>query len=319
MARTREELTNAFSDGALPTGEDFAALIDSFTLRSELLAHEARMLPLLQKGSMTIGEAENGWTIERDEAGNLSFKRVLTAPTGKDASAVFSGYLRAEGIQGGALDKAAYEAKESPIAPPPSSIASTGEFETILNAPARPAALEIVACAQPAEAPRKRTWWQFALGIDPVGATLLRATALNSAFRQPTLQQEAAPKKRWRTRMALHLAISAILLSIAIFSIFLLTRDTTAAAEPVICTQLGKKFLNDACLSMHKNSILFTSASIILLIFFASRSCFAFGAQTKIARIRWEKAGDGYVLQLSGPKYPGPAVPLYYHVTRRWG
>lgn len=176
MTATKEELTRAFSDGMLPTGEDFSELIHSMVHIDTFDAHVRAFEAFKNAPEISLGVAPNQWDLKVDDSNHLVISPSSDVSLPGLADVNLWGYAGLSGRLGTALDKSAFQAATPSLDVATASVKNQtlgivpgdGKPATIILPPGRACAFEFTAMGQvPPEKPdgtikgvlRKLTGW----------------------------------------------------------------------------------------------------------------------------------------------------------------
>ncbi|MEL6452328.1 MAG: hypothetical protein AAFQ19_13805 [Pseudomonadota bacterium] len=179
MIDTRHALKAYFSDGELPTGDNFAELIDNMALDEELAQHKDAFETFKAREAMSVGTGDGVWRLSLTETGaelgplgpDLTEALTVTAPV--HAGAARGMPLAVDAVAGAEARIVSADLPE---------LVSDGTWQKLLDPPGRPVALHLTAASalppgQKVTVPNRV--WRL-IGRVARGPALLHATALTS-------------------------------------------------------------------------------------------------------------------------------------------
>ncbi len=148
MQATRKELKKAFGNGMLPSGEDFADLIDTMLPEAELDAYRQAFEAWKARPEISFGTGPDAWVIKADGKNRLGLSpgnRPL--PEGADDLRL-GGVVQMGARTGAVLDAAAFKAPEPAMdSSAMQAVKADGKWHKVIVPPGRAAAFELTAYA----------------------------------------------------------------------------------------------------------------------------------------------------------------------------
>ncbi|WP_299195050.1 hypothetical protein [uncultured Litoreibacter sp.] len=349
MTVTKEDLKHAFSDGMLPTGDNFADLIDSTVSTDAFKDHVAAFEAWKARPKITIGTAPTDWDLTVTTADTLTVGpgQAEFAKTAADVNVW--GYAGLSARIGAAANADAF-ADPTPTLSVENmdAVLGDGAWHTIIDHPGRPCSFEVTAMANaPATKPDK---WYMKLfravtGWPVIGPTMLQAVAASSGGNgQPSLQVTQCPNPRAAMESLKSKAAIAALLATVAAIIYALGWDAPFVSawdklmEVVNALLKGLEsainaitILIEKALSKPEKSLALNlvdhkaEIALILLGYLIARGVtHATLLNRRTCHIRWRKTKSGkkksYALQIRSAKgfRDIKAAKVSYAITRLW-
>ncbi|MGI9493122.1 MAG: hypothetical protein ACR2QF_12050 [Geminicoccaceae bacterium] len=238
MFSTKADLKILFENGKLPTGDNFASLIDSMVGEPEFQDHVRAYEAWINRPEVMIGTGKDAWTLALDNHHRLRIAPVSAPPAQAFGDIDLAGYVGMAGRIGTAPTGTTFGAGapvfDSNALP---SIPGGGDWATLIEPPERACIFEIAAAQEledhgseglPIRIMRKLTGWTS------IGNATLHAQAMASGEPgRPIVHQSRYPDPR-RAWMRLFWHALALLLVFLAIGMFL---DTKAGKYAL--TQLG--------------------------------------------------------------------------------
>ncbi|MDD9716292.1 hypothetical protein PVW48_06025 [Dinoroseobacter sp. PD6] len=340
-----DDLIKNFSDGKLPTGENFADLINSMVHKDDFTKAQQAFEDFKARGEITLGPSPGQWQLGVNEDAQL---RVLELdaegkpPASAEAGDILlGGWVNAAGRLGPKLDAYAFEEgqTELPVAHM-SSVASDGGWHDILAMPGRPCAFEITAATARTVYPATTgfgTAFKSLLGIttEPNGIAHGTCTAVGG-HRKPALSLTSQPSAEGvGTSLALFLGI---ILGLFLLGLLLIGTQAEGAAQDALIRAAAQLEQGVGSL-MTSLRITGVEASEVVTVYLPLAVLGLAGLyllrqlnrlrhlKSRAVSLRWKKAGGSalmddrtWTLQLRGPPLPpGPEeAKVYYTITKLW-
>ena len=106
MTTPPDELIKYFSDGMLPTGENFAALITSMVHRDDFQRQVHRFEDWISQPELSLGADAGSWRIYADPENKLRIAPGNPGPRGPQRNRHSSGWVDRHAGTGGRVDRA---------------------------------------------------------------------------------------------------------------------------------------------------------------------------------------------------------------------
>jgi len=340
MTASRQELKSYFANGKLPTGENFAELIDSMTQQDEFKAHEEAFEKWTNRGEVSLGAGETAWRLFVDSADNIRLQPGPDYDTKAGAADVqLTGWVGMAGRLGETPGGETFSAEETELdLDALSSIGSDGKWQTIVDMPRHPCAFEITAAtAQPAPKPQSRIKAAFFWLIGrsrPSNAIAHAVATADGSHSKPSLTATCHPSsaKTWQSLKRNLLGLLLLALTVGLFletplhkslAAFvgqfpeLLKIETQAtndiqnvekSVNTTTVTTLQKLGLSGMDASIKAYPAVWIVAGVILALYFARLLSLHLSARRNAISLRWAKttgsaiwANAEYALEMRGP------------------
>ncbi|WP_299843930.1 hypothetical protein [uncultured Roseovarius sp.] len=345
MTTTRAELIENFSNGKLPSGENFADLINSMVHQDQFDAHVQTFEDWKARGEVALGSGDRAWRIAVNDNAQVQLLRGdgsdgLTAPQGF-ADIQLGGWTSLTGRIGDCSDPKAFMGYkiELDVAGMP-NVPSDGSWHPIVNMPGHPCVFEVTAGTA-------RVAYLAPLGIMSMARGLIGISEEQNAIthgtivatganRQPSLTVSAQPDAAttWNVLGAYLAAVLILVLGAALLA------GTPAENEIEVglgsfgdwlVTYVGKLLagLGITGIDPTKFTHLYLPLAILVVnVLYALRLLIrANHLRRRSVCLRWKKTGGSvfsgdrqWTLQLRGPTLaPGPQDSnIYYSITKLW-
>lgn len=342
MTTNREDLIEYFSNGKLPSGENFAELIKSLVHQDEFASHEAEFRNWTTQGEVSLGGEDTRWKLSVDDEGHVHLDPEAEAdlPSGP-ADIQLSGWVSMAGRLGDGADADAFAKSETELdVASLASVPSDGGWHPIVNMPGHAVAFEVVAgTARPVfhTKPGIKDFFMWLVGIQKPRNCVIRASVLaTGAYEKPALTTQSVPNPRDRSGflrgylMALFVVVvSAILLlnspwKDALASDVRALDDGINSFAAQVMEMLGLKGGQEG-----EEAYYYTWMAILWInILYLARLVIQVGSERRNAvRLKWVRSGGSlmegdrrWALNICGPVYEKGSgdANLYYHVTKLW-
>jgi len=342
MTTNRDDLIEYFSNGKLPSGENFAELIKSLVHKDEFASHEAEFTAWTTQGEVSLGREDGRWKLFVDDEGHVHLEPEAETDDPPGAADVqLSGWVSMAGRLGDTADAAAFAKTETEL--DVSSIAhvpSDGGWHGIVDMPGHATAFEIVAStARPVfhKKPGIKEFLMWLVGIQKPRNALIRATVLaTGAHEKPAMTTQSHPNPSDRSGflrgylMALFVVIvSAILLlnspwKDALTSDVQMVDDTINSFAAQVMEMLGLKGSAEGEEAYYYTWMVILWINILYLL----RLIIQLGSERRNSvRLKWVRSGGSlmegdraWALNICGPTYEKGSgdANLYYHITKLW-
>lgn len=345
MTTKVDDLIRNFSDGKLPTGENFADLITSMVHKDEFARAEQEFDEFKTRGEITLGPSPGVWQLgvsadaqlrllELDEDGKVP-------ETVEAGDILLGGWVNVAGRLGPKIDPFCFEdgKTELPVAHM-SNVASDGGWHDILAMPGRPCAFEITAATAQTVYPKSSglgTAFKTVLGLtaEPNGIIHGTCTAAGG-HRKPALQLTSQPSAE-TTGTTLWLFLGGILFLGLLGLLLIGTQAEGAAIDVLIAGATALEGAVDSVLTALRVTGISASEVVTYYLPVTVLSLAGLYLLRQILRLRhlkaravclrWKKSGGGalmddrtWTLQLRGPVVPpGPdEAKVYFSITKLW-
>ncbi len=326
MTTSRKDLKTFFENGKLPTGENFAELIDSMVHQSELAKHEEDFRKWTEHGKILLGAGDKRWALSVDQALHLQVRlEDDVAPESSPADVNLAGWTGMGGRLGTSIGDKDFsgEAAELDLSAL-RSVKSDGNWYQIVGAPERPCAFEITAAVSRPKAKAESEVWQFFArligNVKPDNAVVHAVAAANGVpGSRPHLRRTAQPNPRSGWRLLGHRLLALLLIALVVGLLLespLLGDHQVASVSPtsaagtvtpaprvgVDIEKLGnpksrismwieeKTGLKGLAASVSLYPYLWVAALILVLLYFLRMLLFAFRNQRNGIQLEWSRA-----------------------------
>lgn len=322
MTASRQELKSYFANGKLPTGENFAELIDSMTQQDEFKAHEEAFEKWTNRGEVSLGAGDLAWRLFVDSAHHIRLQPGPKYDAKAGAADVqLTGWVGMAGRIGETIDSDAFSAEQTELdvsALP--SIDSDGKWQKIVDMPGHPCVFEITAAtAQPPLKPQSRikSALSWLVGRSPRGNAIVHAVVTaNGSHHEPSLTTTGQPDatNTWQRLKRNLLGLVLLLLILAQFNDLWPFGGDLLADTRSLATVLTPRFVAGVILALYFLYV----ARLVSLHLSTRRNAVA---------LRWTKstgsviAGNAeYTLEMRGPPIDEGRAPgkVFYHITKLW-
>ena len=151
MTANRPELKDLFSDGKLPTGDDFAELIDSMVHQDEFSRQKVAFDQWTTRGEVQLGAGENSWRLFVDDQQHVHLQPGArdddqANPEPKANHIRLDGWTSMGGRLGNCHNAAAFAAETSELVVNDfPNVESNGAWQKIVDMPGHACAFEVTA------------------------------------------------------------------------------------------------------------------------------------------------------------------------------
>ncbi|WP_299963861.1 hypothetical protein [uncultured Roseobacter sp.] len=342
MTTTRRDLIENFSNGKLPTGDNFAEMINSLLHLDEFNAHVEEFEKFKNRTAIDVGQGDAAWRIALTETSQLRLGRIGDAATAAatPGDLDLGGWTGMTGRIGTCRDPASFAGHTTQLnvkALP--AVPSNGQWHDVIDMPEHPCVFEItLATARPVyvypQTPMQILRRLVGLPARQNAVAHGVATAVGDGCK-PTVSTSAPPggTSRWRDLGGMILA--ALLL--AFVTVTLLPGlqsggNATLAALLVQLQDLTGSTLSALGLDEIEPSTFLHETLPLGLLAIAGLVVLriAIGAlyrDSRAARIRWKKTSGRWIwgnrrwtLQIRGPAFRKSSEDgnLYYAITKLW-
>lgn len=345
MTTKRAELIENFSNGKLPSGENFADLINSMVHQDQFDAHVQAFEDWKARGEVALGSGDKAWRISVNENAQVQVLRG----DGADDSATplgfadiqLGGWTSLTGRIGDCSDPDAFASHKAELdvtAMP--SVPSDGNWHPVVRMPGHPCVFEVTAATA-------RVVYLAPLGIAAIARGLIgvseeqnaiaHGTAIaTGANRQPSLAVSAQPDAgtTWNMLGAYLAVVLILVLGAALLAGTPAENEIEAGLGSFgdwLVTYVGKLLsgLGLTNIDPSKFTHLYLPLAILVVnVLYAMRLFIrAVHLRRRAVCLRWKKTGGSvfagdrqWTLQLRGPTFaPGPQDSnVYYSITKLW-
>lgn len=345
MTTQISDLIDNFSNGKLPTGENFADLINSMVHRDAFDAHVKAFEDELARGQVQLGQAPNLWQIDGDADGQLRVLRCdsegKVPATDEAGDILLGGWTTLDGRIGARTDADAFSAPHTEVdVAAMACVASDGGWHDIVEMPGHPCAFEITAAtARPVypHAPGLGTAVKSLLGITAEENGIVHGTCTaTGGNRLPALTLTSQPDTgAIKGQIGAYFQVLAILVLGALLLVGtqaegvagdMLVRLAAVLEQGVdqVLTRLGIEGVDASIITLRYLPLTLLGLNALFVLRLLVRGLHL---KRSAVRLRWKKRSGSalmdtrhWTLQLRGPSYPpGPApAEVYYTITKLW-
>ena len=340
MTASRQELKSYFANGKLPTGENFAELIDSMTQQDEFKAHEEAFDKWTNRGEVSLGAGDTAWRLFVDAAHHIRLQPGPEYDNEPGAADVqLTGWIGMAGRVGEKIDSDEFSAELTKLdVATLASVDSDGKWWKIVDMPGHPCAFEITAAtAQPAlkTQSRVKSARNWLVGRSRTGNAIVHAVATaNGSHDKPSLKTTGHPDAaNARQRLKRNLAgLILLALSVALFMETPLHKSLAAiagkfpelqkieaevtkepqmvekAVDKIFVTTLQKLGFEGMEASIKTYPTFWIIAGVIVALYFARLLILQLTARRNEVALRWTKSAGSvlaadadYSLEMRGP------------------
>lgn len=339
------DLIDNFSNGKLPTGENFADLITSMVHRDTFDAHVRDFEDFKARGQIQLGEAPHLWQIGADADGQLRVLRTDAAgkppATDETGDILLGGWTTLQGRIGARIAPDAFAGPETQLAVAGmASVASDGAWHDIVQMPGHPCAFEITAAtARPVypESGGIGTALRALLGIAPEENGIVHGTCVaTGGNRKPALSLTGQPDGAVPRGV---LGVYGGVLAGLVLGVLLLAGTEADSDASLALARLAALIEAGAAsllgllridgIDPAQVAVRYVPLTVLALngLFVLRMGLQAVHLQRRAVRLRWKKTSgstlkdnQSWTLQLRGPRFPpGPSqAEVAFTLTRLW-
>ena len=343
MTTRRDELKGYFANGQLPTGENFAELIDSMVHQDEFAEHEASFRQWTTRGEISLGAGEGSWRLFVDDAHRLHVEpgQVVEAEPGAEYVEL-AGWAGMRGRIGTCDGEKAFveQTPELDLRALP-SVKSDGNWQRIVDVPRRSCAFEVTAGVVRTDEhggpPGETHVWRRLLGYPaPENAVVHAVATANGSSGRPTLACSGQPDtglgwRRLRERLV-WLLVPVVVAALLIESP--LAKQLGIAAQGDAGQTAGGTWGDWIASDLGMENVLSSIAGhpqiwgvvlAVALLYVLRLLLVAFRTRRNGIELRWIKASGSvlagtaaYALHVRGPAYGEADARVHYHITKLW-
>ncbi|MEM9551684.1 MAG: hypothetical protein AAGA05_10940 [Pseudomonadota bacterium] len=340
MTTKRADLIESFSNGKLPTGENFANLINSMVHQDQFDEHVRAFDAWKERGEVILGHGDDAWHMGVNDHAQVRLSRGDTSGAASPADVQIDGWTGFAGRIGACRDADTFAAPktELDVARLP-SVPGDGKWHPIVNMPGHPCVFEITAASARnvyAKSGLMSGVLRLVVGANDEQNAVAHATATATGSGRPALNvmQRPNPGGTW-TALGSYIALVIIL----VLGALLLVGTPSESAVETGLGQFGdwlnalmeKLFaaLGITGVDPSKVTHLYLPLAILIINALYALRLLNQGLfrNRKSIRLRWKKTSGSalrdnrsWTLQMRGPAFgPDAEDPdIHYSITKIW-